>query len=215
MLGPRTGCSLGGGPNILQRLEPAIRRGLKANLPPNSFLRIQPWLVRRQVIQMQALMGTEELLHGLSLVPAGTVYIEPDRVTAEPAVEVSQHFHKALAISSHRRDHATPSQQRSDPTGKIQPGVMATGGRKTQPLARFRPASSQSGMQAETGLVLKNHRLMPTQAGEFFLEPAGTCEHLRHGLAGRCSWRVSSGNPTDASSILEVDPVEIQSPGVH
>jgi hypothetical protein len=35
-------------------------------------------------------------------------------------------------------------------------------------LAAFGPASSQTGMQAETRLVLKNHRLTPTQAAKFF-----------------------------------------------
>jgi hypothetical protein len=81
---------------------------------------------------------------------------------------MSQPFEKALAISSQRRDHTTPSQQRSHPAGKIQPGMVATGGRNAQPLATFGPASSQTRMQAETRLVLKNHRLTPTQAPELF-----------------------------------------------
>jgi len=155
---------------------------------------------------MQPLMGAEEFFQGLSLMPACTVHIEPDRITAQPPVEVSQPLQKALAISSERRDHATPSQQRSHPTGKIQPGVMATGGGNAQPLAAFGPASSQTGMQAETGLVLKNHRLTPTQAPEFFLGPAGTCGLLRHGLADSCSWRVSADNPTGASNTAPVEP---------
>lgn len=116
---------------------------------------------------MQPSMGAEELFHGLSLVPARVVQVEPGGVTAQPPGEVPQGFEKAFPISSHRRDLATSSQHRSHPARKVQPSAVATAVHNAQPLAAFGPASSQTAMQAETRLVLKHHRLTPTQAAQF------------------------------------------------
>src|SRR3990172_8939835 len=103
---------------------------------------------------MQPPMSAKKLFHGRALMPTRTVHLEPDRITPRPPVEVSQDLQKSFPISSRRRDHAAPPQQRSHPPRKIQPRVMATGGGNSQPLPAFGPTPAQSRMQGETGLVL-------------------------------------------------------------
>src|SRR6266404_671068 len=110
--GPRTRCLLDGSPDVLQSFKPAIGRGLKANLTPNSFLRVQTRLVRRQVVHMQSSMSAEELFHGRPLMPTRAVHIEPDRITSQSPVEVFERLQEGFPVSSHHRNHATPPQQR-------------------------------------------------------------------------------------------------------
>jgi hypothetical protein len=158
---------------------------------------------------MQARMSTKEIFYRRALVPACTIHVKPDRVTSQSAVKMCERLHKALPIASRHGNHAAPPQHGCHPPGKIEPRMMATRGRNPQPLAAFRPTSSQAGMQAEPRLVLKDHRLTPTQAPKFFLGCAETCELLRRWLADNCSWPASAGSPTDASSIGPVGPSDL------
>ena len=106
-------CLPDGGPDILQSFKPAIGRGLKANLTPNSFLRVQTRLVRRQVVQMQSPMSAEKLFHRRPLMPTGAVHIEPDRMTLQQPVEVLQRLQEGFLVSSHHRNHAADCEVRA------------------------------------------------------------------------------------------------------
>ena len=81
---------MGGFPNSLpddiQALEPLIARSLVTHTSPNAFLHIQPRLISGQIVEPQASMRAEKLLHVCARMPPGSVDIQPDGVSPKSAV---------------------------------------------------------------------------------------------------------------------------------
>jgi hypothetical protein len=113
---PRTGSSLNPKPNIIQTLKPLVCRRLIANLTPDSLLNIQSRLITGQVLQVQPHVGLDKEVNFLSLMPSGSIHIEPNRITTKPLIEVSQTLKESFSIALRPLHHAPSSKQRGHPT---------------------------------------------------------------------------------------------------
>ncbi len=155
-------------PNKIESFEPTIRGSFIPNLPPDPFLRIQPRLITRQILQTKSHMSSYKQINFLPLMPSGSVHIKPDPIPSKSPVKILQAGHKSLPISSRPSDHPSPPQQRSDPSKQIQSLAMLTRGRNAQPFPSSRPPHSQSRMERKARFVLKDDGFLRSQPPEFF-----------------------------------------------
>ena len=86
-------------PDVIKVRKPAIRRRLVAKPPPDPLLRVQRGLVPREVVEPEARVALKERRHIVPFVPPGTIDVEPDRVPAEPPVEVAERLEEARPIA--------------------------------------------------------------------------------------------------------------------
>ncbi len=172
--------------------EPDVLGDFVTGLSPNTLLRIECWLVGRQIFKMKLNMALHKKRNLISSVPSGTVYIEPNMVASEPRQHVIQRFQESLRISSVCSHQPLFPQQRGYPPKQIEPFAMLTLSWYAKSVSYPGPASAQTRMKTKASLVLKNHRLVGLKALKFFLTLPRTCGHLRHELECRCS-RLFSG----------------------
>lgn len=77
-------------PDGMELFEPSVGRRFVPDAPPDALLGIQARLVPWQVVQAEAGMGLQEPLHLLAPMPDRPIDIQPNRVAAEPAIEMSE-----------------------------------------------------------------------------------------------------------------------------
>jgi len=120
-------------------------------------------------------MRCQKGLHLIAPVPHGTVNVQPDDVATECAPQVAQGGEKPLVVAMGMTQHATTSQQRSDPPEDVQAFPMGTARGHPEALAAFRPASPHAGMECEAGLVFEDNGLARGQCGESFFRLSRKC----------------------------------------
>jgi hypothetical protein len=160
-----------GVPNKIETFEPAIRRSLIPHLMPDPLLGIEPGLIRGQIPETKARMGSYKAINLLPLMPSGSVYIEPDRKASQLATQMLQASKKPFSVSVGPSDHSPSAQQRSNPSKQIQPFAMLARGRNPQPSSPLCPSYPQTRVQGKTRFVLKNDGFLRAQFPEFFLRP--------------------------------------------
>jgi hypothetical protein len=190
---------INGQPDQFQVFKPTIRRRFVSTLFPDSFLGIQPRLIRRKIVQAESRMSSEKVVDRLAFVPAGSVHIKPDRVVAKSSIEMSQNLHEPLPVSSLCPNHAEASQKRRHPTRQIKTLLVLARCRDAKRMSSLSPPPPQSGMQAEPCLILKNHRLPCPQILKFFLTPGEIASPLPPELEDMNNWLVLADSPIDAS----------------
>src|SRR5512138_1949410 len=99
--------------------------------------------------------------------PTCSINIQPDRITAKLAVQVSQDLKESFPVATLRLDHSCTTQKRSNPAGNIQPFLMLAGCGNLQSLPDERPAPAKPGMQGEPAFILKNDGFFRPQRAEF------------------------------------------------
>jgi len=80
--------------------------------------------------------------------------------------------------------------------------MMLAGGWDFKPLSFLSPPSSQMGMQAEAGLILKNNGLIGLEVVQFFLTPGENGGRPWRELEDKHNRPVSGCNLSDASRML-------------
>jgi len=158
-------------PNEIETFEPAICGSFIPNLTPDPFLRIQPRLITRQILQTKSRMSSYKQINFLPFMPSGSVYIKPDGVASKSAIKILQAGNKSPSVPSRRSDHSSPTQQRSNPSKQIQSLAMLACGRNMQSFPSSRPPHSQPRMKRKSRLVLKDDGFLRSQPPEFFLRP--------------------------------------------
>ena len=184
----------------LQGLEPAICRGLVAYLSPDAFLHVQPWLVAREVSELELSMGAEKCLYLRALMPSGSIHIQVDCVATKPATDKSQTVQESFSIPAGCPHQPGASEKRSHPPEDVQPLAMLAGCRDSQPLAPLRPSHRQARMQAEACFIFKDDSLPRPQSSQFFLAPSEISSRPRHALGCMNSLPASVDIPVDASN---------------
>jgi hypothetical protein len=149
---------------------------------------------------MKSMMSLYEHIHGFSLVPASSIYIEPDRITFQPFVNVRENVNKAIAVPSLSLDHPKSAQQWSYPSGDIEPLLVLAGRGNPQPLSTLSPSPTQTWVQRKPCFILKNYGLGRSQGFKFFLKPSEIFWRPLSSPASMCSWHASGGTLTGASS---------------
>lgn len=195
-----------GVPCGLQGLEPAICRGLVAYLSPDAFLHVQPWLIAREVSEVELSMRAEKCLYLHALMPSGSIYVQVDGVATKPAADQPQAVQESLSIPTGCLHQPGASEQGSHPPEDVQPLAMLACCQNSQPFALLRPSHRQARMQAEAGFIFKDDCLPRPQLQEFFLAPSGTSSRPQHALECRNSWPVSVDIPVDASNSAPAAP---------
>ncbi len=190
-----------GGPDRVEFGEPAVRRRLIPNPVPHPFLRVEGGLVRRQVVKPELGVGLEEGRHGIPLVPPGAIDVEPDRVAAQPPVEVAKRLEEASPIPPGHPDHATPAEERRPPAPEVEPGVVLAGRGDPEALAALPPAATEARMEGEARLIREGDGLGRSQAAEFFLAGAGTPAPRPSAPGDRCNWPASADSPTGGARV--------------
>jgi len=132
--------------------------------------------------------------------PACSIDIQPDRITAKLAVKVLKNVEEPFPVSALRLDYSGTTQKRSNPAGNIQALLMLAGRRYLQPLSNERPTSAKSGMQGKTAFILKNNGFFRPQRFEFFLGPWRTSSRPRLLPGDIHDWLSSTGTRVDASN---------------
>ena len=149
---------------------------------------------------MKTRMFPKKAINRFSLMPPGSIPIEPDCIASEAPREMTKDFHKAFPIPSGRADNPITSQKRSHPTRKIKSLIMLTGRRDTKRMSHLRPSPSQPRMQSESCLILEDDCLPRPQILKFFLSRSETVPPLPFGPEDMYNWPVLNDIPTDASS---------------
>ena len=145
--------------------------------------------------------------------PASSIYIEPDRITFQPFVNVRKNVNEAIAVPPLSLNHPKSTQEWSYPSGDIEPLLVLTGRGNPQPLSTLCPSPTQTWVQGKSCFILKNDSLRRSQGLKFFLKPFETSWHLLFSPASMCSWRASGGTPTGASSSALVVPLALSQTG--
>lgn len=198
---PRMICLLNTIPDTIQGFEPFVGCCLITNLSPNTFLSIQARLIRGQIFQLQTPVHLEKRLDFFSLVPTGPIDIQPNRITSELSIEMSQTLQKSLSVAFGNIDHSLAPQQGSHPAKDIQPFAVLTGRWNSQPLSSFSPASTRTGMQAKASFILEDDGFPGLQTTEFFLKSYGISEHPWLEPVNTNNYPVSPYIPVDASNV--------------
>ena len=86
--------------------------------------------------------------------------------------------------------------------------MVLAGSRDLKTLAFLSPASSQPGMQAKAGLILKNDSFIEFEVAQFFLTPRENVGHLWPEPAGKRNRPASDCNLSDATNIVPASPLE-------
>ena len=199
-------CPLNRFPDRIQTFKPTIRSGLIANLTPKPFLEVQTRLIAWQILQAKSDMCLDKNVHLFSSMPPGPINIQPNRIPSEPPIEMSQTTHKSLSVSLWPSDQTLSTQQRSHPPEHIQPLTVLACRRNPKPLSSLSPSHSQTRMQRETRLVLKNDRLSGVQRPKFFLTPCEIAWPLRSVPEDKYNRPVSADIPIGASSSEPGEP---------
>ena len=141
--------------------------------------------------------------------PAGLIHIQPDGVTLQTPIKMSQNLDKSMTITPFGLNHPIPTQQRNHPSRKVQTFPMLAGSGHPQPLANTSPTATQARMQGKTCLVLKDHCFLRTQGVKFFLKPSETAWSPSRELEDRHSRLASTGTLADASSAELASPLAL------
>lgn len=195
-------------PNNIQIFKPAVSGRFIANTSPDPLLAVKAGLIRRQIIQVKSPMSLQKLKNRISPMPAGPVHIQEYPVTSKFFVKRFQDFEKAFAIAFGCSDKTVPAKKRRHPSRDIEPLGMLACGRDFQTDTFFCPAPAKFGMKRKTGLILKNDGFTRSQILEFFLK-FSRIDGLGISWPGdKHDRRVSTRNPTDASTSGLGEPLE-------
>lgn len=187
-------------PSLIQSFKPIVGGRFITHLPPEPFLRIQGWLIRRQIFQTQALMRLKKNLDLLAPVPSSSVNIKPDRIAFQGAIKMSQAIQKAFSVTFWRFNQATFPQKRRNPAKNIEPHTMVAGSRDTHPSSLLCPYSAKAGMQSKSSFIFKYNCLMWLKRLKFFLKLSGISLPLLN-VPGYMNIRHVSGNtPVDEAN---------------
>jgi len=200
------GCFRNGSPDEIQAVEPAIGRGFITNLSPDAFLHIEAWLVARQISKSESSLPAQKTLHISTLVPSGSVHIEPDLVAVQLAADQLQAGQEALSVARGRTHEPDSSQQRCHPAKDVQPLAVLARRWDPKPFSDLGPSHTQTRMQAKTGLIFKDHGLPRPQFSKFFLTSCENSSLPALALEYTNSWPASVGTPADASTFAPVAP---------
>jgi len=187
-------------PNSIQTFEPTVCGCFISYLTPDPLLEIQPRLITWQVIQAKSDMRFEENIHLFSSMPSGSINIQPDRISPEISIEMPQTTNKSFTISLRTPHQAASTQQRGHPTKDIKPLAMLARSRNAKSLPYLSPSYSQTGMQRESCLVLKDDRLLGPQRPKFFLKPCEIAWPLSPVPEDTCTQPSSADTPIGASN---------------
>ena len=155
-------------PYYVQTLKPTIRRGFITNTTPYSFLKIQPWLITRQILHMKPLMSLKENLNCFAAMPSGPIHIQPNRIPFEPPVEVFQTAHKSLSVPLRPSHKPGATNKGCYPPEDIQPLAMLARRRYLEPLSFSCPPHPYTSMEGEARFILEYDRFPGTQGPQFF-----------------------------------------------
>ncbi len=161
-------------PDFIQSLEPIVGGCFITYLPPESFLRIQSWLIRRQIFQAQTPMGFKKNLSLFTPVPSGSVDIKPDSIIFKYSIKMLKTSQKAIPIAFRSFYHSTFTQKRCNPAKNIESCAMVAGSGNSHASSSFCPYSTNSRMQRKTSLVFEDNRLTRLKRPKFFLKQRET-----------------------------------------
>jgi hypothetical protein len=193
-------------PDQVQAIEPAICSDLITRLSPDSFLHVQPWLIRREKPEPDSSLPTKELIHLSTHVPPGSIHIDPDRVSAELAADQFQACQEGLSVTRRGSHQPHSSQQRCDPAKDVQSFSVLARRWNPKPFSDLGPSHTQTRMQAKAGFIFKDHCLPRTQVSEFFLTPVETVFPPPPEPECRYNWPASVGTQADASTFEPAVP---------
>lgn len=185
----------------IEVIKPNILGNFISAMTPDVFLLIKGGLIRREIFQMNLGMAPKKKSDFFSFMPFSSIYIEIDGITAELFQHMLQHLYKSLLVTFGSAYQAFPPQKGRHPAGQIEPLTMLAGGRDFEPLTFPSPASSQAGVQAKAGLILKDNGFIVFKVEQFFLTPGENGGHPCCELEDKHSQLFSGCNPGNATSI--------------
>jgi len=188
-------------PDRVEGREPPVGGRLVPNAAPDPLLRVQGRLVPREIVEPQARVGLEERRDIGPLMPPGAIDVQPDRVPAEPRVQMAERLEKARPIAPRHRDHPAPAEQGGHPAAEVEPGVVLAGRGDPEALAALGPPAAKPGMEGEARLIREDDGLRGAERLEFFLAGAGTPAPRHPAPGGSCSWPASADSPTGGARV--------------
>ena len=151
-------------------------------------------------------MSFKKLINRFTLMPTGSIDIEPNGISSESLVEVMKDFHESFPVSSFYLDKTITAQKWSHPAGEIKPFLMLACCRNTIGFSFLCPSLTQSRMQSKSRFILKDHRLPRAKIFEFFLTLIETSWTPLPWLEDKHNWRASDDILTGASNSVPVAP---------
>lgn len=149
---------------------------------------------------MNPLVSGDKLVNRLTLIPTGSIDIEPYGISSKSPIEVMKNFHETVPVSSIYTDKTITAQKWCHPACEIEPFLMLACGRNPIGFSFLCPSLTQSRMQSKSRLILKDHCLVRTQIFEFFLTCVETFWPPLPWLEDKHNWPASDDTLTDASS---------------
>jgi hypothetical protein len=106
-------------------------------------------------------------------VPPGAIDVQPDRVAAQPSVELLERLQEARPVTPWHPDHAAPTEQWRHPAAEVEARVVLAGCGDPEAFAAFAPAPAQAGMEGEAGLIREGDGVVGAERLEFFFSRRG------------------------------------------
>lgn len=113
-------------------------------------------------------MRVQKGVHREAFVPARSVDVQPNRVATQSTSQVAQRRQKTLAIAVGMAKQCAAAQEGGHPAEEIQPLVVRTSRRDSEPVPTFGPPPPQPRVQREPSLVFEDNGLARGQCGESF-----------------------------------------------
>ena len=151
-------------------------------------------------------MFLKKLINRFTLMPAGTIDIQPNSISFQPPVKVAQHVEESLSITPLCLNHTIAPKQRIDPAGDIQADTMLACRGNLQPFSFLCPTSTQSRMHSKSCFILKHDGLVWLERLKFFLTPSGISVLLDFALEDTNNLPSLADNQDGASIVGLVAP---------
>ena len=185
----------------IKTIEPDVACDFIPALSPDALLFVESRLIGGQVLEVDSCMVLKKERDLFAFVPSGSVHIEMDSVAVERSEQVLEDREESLAVTVGGAYESLPSQERCHPSGEVESLSVLAGCGDFEALAFPGPASSKTGMEAETGFVLKDDRFIGFELAQFFLTPPENRWRLWLEPEDKHNQPVSDCNPGDATSI--------------
>ena len=188
-----------GPPSLIEVFEPVVVRSLVAQLPPDSFLRVEPRLIGRQVLHVNLTMGRQVLSNPRPPMPARAIHEQVQDLSRPSLPQTGQQSQEALGVTPRRSHQTIPAFPGGHPAKDIQTSLVVTGRGDAEGLTPSRPHPADARVFGKTRLVLKDRQVPLRPLAEFFLSAAGSAPHLGLVPAGRHNCPASADSPDDAA----------------
>ena len=155
----------------IKAIEADIASNFISALSPDTLLFVESRLIGRKVFKVDSCMVLKKEPDLFAFVPFGAIHVEVDGIASERSEHMLEHQEESLAVTLGGAYESLLPQQGRHPAGEVESVPVLAGSGNFEAFTFPGPASSKTGMEAETSFVLKDDRFIGFEQDQFFLTP--------------------------------------------